>query len=135
MVLPNEYPQLFKGLLCPWKGVLLYGSPSTGKAMLSKAVATEFKTTSFNISAFSVVSKWRGDSEKLVRVLFKLAQHHALATIFLDEIYALVTDSDGNGEHQISRRMKTEILFQMDGLMKTSSEDKLVFVPVAMNLP
>lgn len=72
IILPLEHPHLFDDLTKPWKSALLYGVPGTGKTLLAKALCTETfgKITFFNISPSTIISKWRGESEKIIRVSF-----------------------------------------------------------------
>ncbi|MCE7741021.1 MAG: AAA family ATPase [Candidatus Heimdallarchaeota archaeon] len=131
IVLPLMRPDLFSGARRPWKGILLFGPPGCGKTLLAKATAAEVEATFFNVSASSIISKWLGESEKLVRTLFELSREKQPSIIFIDEVDALA--GARGGEHDAMRRVKTELLTSMDGL-SSSEKDRIVTVG-ATNMP
>lgn len=102
--------------------------------MLARALCSQTHDilTFFNIAASTLISKWRGESEKLIRVLFELAKFHSPSIIFIDELDSL-TSKRTSKEHEASKRLKNEFLSLLDGL--ESEVEGKVFVLGSTNMP
>ena len=115
---PLRYGKLFaKGDVRPPKGILLYGPPGTGKTLIAKAVANESEANFISIKGPELISKWVGESEKGVREVFRKARAAAPCVIFFDEVDAIAPRrSAGEGGNQVTERVVSQLLTEMDGL-------------------
>ncbi|MFX1560147.1 MAG: AAA family ATPase [Promethearchaeota archaeon] len=133
IIAPMKHPELFKGKARqPWRGILFYGPAGCGKTLVAKAVASEVNATFFNVSAANIVSKWLGESERLVMNLFQLARKSQPAIIFIDELDSIGVSRSGDdvgGE----RRLKTQLLTELQGIA-SNEEDRITLIG-ATNLP
>ncbi|KAM3374574.1 hypothetical protein P3S68_013288 [Capsicum galapagoense] len=135
IMLPLQRPELFSKsqLTKPCKGILLFGPPGTGKPMLAKAVATEAVANFINISMSSISSKWSGECEKCIKVVFSLASKIAPSIIFVDEVDSMLGRRENPEEHQAMRKLKNEFMLNWDGLRTKDTERVLVLA--ATNRP
>ena len=130
---PERYRAL--GARIP-RGVLLYGSPGTGKTLLARAVAGEADAAFFSLSASEFVEAIVGVGASRVRDLFKQAKEATPAIVFIDELDAVGRARSGNvgglsGGHDEREQTLNQILTEMDGF----EADTNVIVLGATNRP
>ena len=105
----------------PPRGVLLYGSPGTGKTMLAKAVAHHTDAAFIRVVGSEFVQKYLGEGPRMVRDVFRLAKENSPAIIFIDEVDAIATarfDAQTGADREV-QRILMELLNQMDGFDQT----------------
>ncbi|RLG19581.1 AAA family ATPase [Candidatus Micrarchaeota archaeon] len=131
--LPLKKPEVFRKMgIRPVKGLMLIGLPGTGKTLMAKAVATESEANFISIKGPEVFSKWVGESEKMVRELFRKARMAAPCIIFIDEIDAIATSrAGGTTDSHVGERVVNTLLTELDGLQNL----KNVVVIAATNRP
>ncbi len=119
VVLPYKEAKLFEQIkLEAPRGVLLYGPPGCGKTLLVKAIATENDMTFFNVSIADVLSKWVGESERIIKEIFRQAHEKKPSIVFFDEIEALFTVRGMMDTSGVHKNIIAQILSEMDGLVK-----------------
>ncbi|MFX0102631.1 MAG: AAA family ATPase [Candidatus Hodarchaeota archaeon] len=126
IVLPIAQPNIFKGARKPWTGILLFGPPGCGKTLMAKAAANECAATFYSADSASLVSKWLGESEKLIKSLFELARKTSPSLIFIDEVDSLTTTRGSGSEGGGERRLKTQLMQEMQGMKSTAKHRILI---------
>ena len=116
-----------------WRTLLLFGPPGTGKTLLAAATAGSLDATFFNVKVSNILSKYFGESTKILSALYSEARRLSPSVIFLDE-FESVTPPRGEGESGAERRIVSTLLAELDGL-STKNEESYVLTIGATNLP
>ena len=116
-----EWPLKFGALfeyadVNPPQGIILSGPPGTGKTLVAKAVATESEVNFISVKGPELLSKWVGESERGVREIFRKARQAAPCIIFFDEIDSLVPERGRGFGNNVSERVVSQVLTELDGL-------------------
>ena len=117
----------------PWKGILLFGPPGTGKTLLAAAAAGSLDAAFYDVKSESVLSKYFGESSKLISALYNSAREHSPSIVFIDEFDALSQSREGETS-EATRKVLSSLLTELDGLSDKKS-DRLLLTLAATNTP
>lgn len=116
-----------------FRNLLFFGPPGTGKTLLAAATAGSLDATFFNVKVSNVLSKYFGESTKILSALYSAARRLSPSVIFLDEFESL-TPPRGEGDSGAERRIVSTLLAELDGLA-TKDDERYVLTIGATNLP
>ena len=117
----------------PWKGILLFGPPGTGKTLLAAAAAGSLDASFFDVKTESILSKYFGESSKLITALYNSARNYSPSIVFIDEFDSLSPSRDGEAS-EASRKVLSTLLTELDGLGDKNS-NRLLLTLAATNTP
>jgi SpoVK/Ycf46/Vps4 family AAA+-type ATPase len=125
VILPLTKPHLFSKskLANRPTGVLLYGPPGTGKTLLAKAIAKECGASFINVNLATIMSKYVGDSEKMVQAVFSLAHKLSPCIVFVDEMDGFLSRrTEGSNDPAVTDKVKTLFMSLWDGIATASTQ-------------
>ena len=115
--LPFKNPQVYRHIgIEPPRGILLFGPPGVGKTLLAKAAATESQANFISVKGPEVMSKWVGESEKAIRMIFKKARQASPSIVFIDEIDSIAPRRGLQTSSGVTERIVNQLLTSIDGL-------------------
>ena len=115
-----------------WNTILFYGPPGTGKTLMAAAVAKNIDATFFDVKVSQLLSKYYGESPKIMSALFEVAREEAPSVVFIDEFDSIAL-SRGADIDEESRRGLSTLFAELDGLSSKASDKKFVLVIAATN--
>ncbi len=127
--------------IATFRNILFYGPPGTGKTLLAAATSNSLKVTTegqalfFNVKVSSVLSKYFGESSKIISEIYGAARDNSPSVVFLDEFESLTTSRDSGEQTGAERRILSTILAEMDGLSEKGRGDIFVLTIAATNRP
>ena len=131
ILLPLIQPEFFSAHgIRPPRGILLCGPPGCGKTMIARGLSSEIKANYIELSGSEVFNPLYGESEKVIKEVFKKASDKTPAIILIDEIDAIGSARSAT-RGELERRLVTALLTEMDGLRSLGN----VIVVATTNTP